>query len=77
VLRFFLKLTRSKHVLSWIIYMNFKNIIMSKDELTISSFDAIHGIVCDHLIEKYGECDHDKHGELMYDLIVKLKTSLK
>tara|TARA_X000001036_G_scaffold342655_1_gene322197 strand:- start:25 stop:198 length:174 start_codon:yes stop_codon:yes gene_type:complete len=57
--------------------MNFKNIIMSKDELTISSFDAIHGIVCDHLIEKYGECDHDKHGELMYDLIVKLKTSLE
>ena len=34
-------------------------------ELQDASFDAIHGIVHDYLIEKYGECDHDKHGEIL------------
>lgn len=43
-------------------------------ELTTDSFDAIHKIVTQHLIENYGECDHDKHGELMVDIIWELKN---
>tara|TARA_R100001463_G_scaffold96650_1_gene151112 strand:+ start:250 stop:402 length:153 start_codon:yes stop_codon:yes gene_type:complete len=41
-------------------------------ELQDASFDAIHGIVVDYLIEKYGECDHDKHGEILYAIIKEL-----
>jgi hypothetical protein len=46
---------------------------MNLKELTTSAFDAIHGIVVDHLIETYGECDHDKHGDLMVDIICELR----
>ena len=49
---------------------------MNLQELTNTSFDAIHGIVCDYLIETYGECDHDKHGELMVDIIWELKKRI-
>ena len=45
-------------------------------ELTTQSFDAIHGIVVDHLIETYGECDHDKHGELMVEIVWQLKKRM-
>jgi hypothetical protein len=38
-------------------------------ELSTDSFDAIHGIIVQHLIENYGECDHDKHGELMTEVV--------
>jgi len=41
-------------------------------ELHTASFDAIHGIVYDHLMEKYGECGHDKHGEIIDDIIEAL-----
>ena len=50
---------------------------MSVKELTAEAFDAIHGIVVDHLIETYGECDHDKHGNLMVDIIWELKNRMK
>lgn len=49
---------------------------MNLQELTNEAFDAIHGIVVDHLIEKYGECDHDKHGDLMVDIIWELKKRI-
>ena len=38
-------------------------------ELTSTSFDSIHEIVVNHLIENYGECDHDKHGEMLSEII--------
>lgn len=49
---------------------------MNIKELTNESFDAIHGIVFNNLIEKYGECDHDKHGKLMVDIIYELKKRI-
>jgi hypothetical protein len=49
---------------------------MNLQELTTSAFDAIHGIVVDHLIETYGECDHDKHGDLMVDIVWELKKRM-
>ena len=45
-------------------------------ELTNESFDAIHNILYNHLIETKGECDHDKHGELLVDVIWELKKRL-
>jgi hypothetical protein len=42
-------------------------------ELIKDSYEAIHKIVTQHLIENYGECDHDKHADLMVDIIWKLK----
>jgi len=50
---------------------------MNLSELTTEAFDAIHEIVVDHLIETRGECDHDKHGELMFDIICELKNKMK
>ena len=50
-----------------------KIINMSLKELTTEAFDAIHEIVVNHLIETYGECDHDKHGDLMVDIVWELK----
>ena len=41
-------------------------------ELTSTSFDSIHEIVVNHLIENYGECDHDKHGEMLSEIISNL-----
>ena len=49
---------------------------MNLKELTNESFDAIHGIVVNNLIEKYGECNHDKHGELMVNIICELKKRI-
>jgi hypothetical protein len=51
--------------------------MMTLKELSTQSFDAIHGIVVDHLIETHGECDHDKHGDLMVDIIYELKKRLQ
>ena len=45
-------------------------------ELTNESFDAIHNILYNHLIETKGECDHDEHGQLLVDVIWELKKSL-
>ena len=50
---------------------------MSLKELTNEAFDAINGIVVNNLIEKYGECDHDKHGDLMVDIIWELKKRIR
>ena len=50
---------------------------MNLRELTNEAFDAIHGIVVDHLIETHGECDHDKHGTLMVDIIWELKNRMQ
>jgi len=41
-------------------------------ELTSTSFDSIHEIVVNHLIENYGECDHNKHGEMLSEIISNL-----
>ena len=49
---------------------------MNLKELTNEAFDTIHGIAVDNLIEKYGECDHDKHGELIVDIICELKKRI-
>ena len=49
---------------------------MNIKELTTQSFDAIHGIVADHLFETYGECDHDKHGDLMVEIVWELKKRM-
>lgn len=46
---------------------------MNLEKLTTSAFDAIHGIVADHLFETYGECDRDKHGDIMADIVCELK----
>ena len=45
-------------------------------ELTNESFDAIHNIVYNHLIETKGECDHDEHGQLLVDIIDYLHTKV-
>lgn len=49
---------------------------MNLKELTTEAFDAIHGIVAQHLLETTGECDHDKHGELMVDIANELYNML-
>ena len=45
-------------------------------ELTNESYDAIHNILYNHLIEAKGECDHDEHGQLLVDVIWELKKRL-
>jgi hypothetical protein len=45
-------------------------------ELAKDSFYAIHKIVTQHLIENYGKYDHDKHGDLIVDIIYELKFNL-
>ena len=46
-------------------------------ELTNESFDAIHNIIYNHLIEAKGECDHDEHSQLLLaDIIDELNTKL-
>ena len=45
-------------------------------ELTNESFDTIHNIIYNHLIEAKGECDHDEHGQLLADIIDELNTKL-
>ena len=56
--------------------MNYKINKMNIKELTNESFDSIHEIVVNNLIEKYGECNHDKHGNLMVDIICELKKRI-
>jgi hypothetical protein len=43
------------------------------EKLTIDSFDLLHNYVCQHLMETKGECDHDEHGEILENIINKLK----
>ena len=45
-------------------------------ELTNESYDAIHNIIYNHLIETKGECDHDEHGQLLVDIIDSLNTKV-
>jgi hypothetical protein len=45
-------------------------------ELTNESFDAIHNILYNHLIETKGECDHDEHGQLLVDVIDSLNVKV-
>ena len=58
--------------------MNIKtnNNMQTTKELTTSSFDAIHGIIVDHLIENFGHCDHDEHGQIMVDIIHELQQKI-
>jgi hypothetical protein len=46
-------------------------------ELTEESFDAIHSIAFNHLIETQGKCDHDKCGDLIVDIIWELKEKFE
>ena len=40
------------------------------------AFDLIHNLVYEHLIETDGNCDHDKHSEIMQDVIDGLSKEI-
>jgi len=47
------------------------------NKLANKTFDLMHNLVYDFLMETKGECDHDEHGQILTSFVKTYKTNTK
>ena len=45
------------------------------NKLTNETFDLMHNLIYDFLMETKGECDHDEHGQILTSFIEAYKPN--